>query len=80
MISVTNTNEQVKHATSLIGQVTHTTDEQATQASGIAKSMQTLEQLLTKSRQQVNTTSENSASINRLAGQLETNVSRFKTG
>ena len=78
--SVTNTNEQVKHATSLIGQVTHTTDEQATQASGIAKSMQTLEQLLTKSRQQVNTTSENSASINRLAGQLETNVSRFKTG
>ena len=77
--SVTNTNEQVKHATTLIGQVAHTTDEQALQASGIAQSMQTLEQLLMQSRQQVNTTSESSASLNVLARQLETNVLRFKT-
>ncbi len=77
--SVTHTNDQIGNATSLIEQVAQTTEEQAKHAEGIANSMHTLEELLEESWKQVNTTSENSSNINQLAGQLETNVSRFKT-
>ncbi len=77
--AMTHTNQQIGHATSLIEQVAQTTDEQARHAEGIASSMHTLEELLEESWKQVNTTSENSSNINQLAGQLETNVSRFKT-